>query len=55
MSTLFLAKLPKTHDGGNTPSSTNVAGKTEYLRAENQNQIHVCQPVQVSTQSGLRS
>jgi hypothetical protein len=31
----FLTKLPKTHDGEKTAFSTNVAGKTGYLHAEN--------------------
>jgi hypothetical protein len=30
-----LTKAPKTYDGEKTASSTNVAGKTEYLPAEN--------------------
>jgi hypothetical protein len=52
--TWFFIKVPKTYDGENTASSTNVAGKTGYLHAENWNWIHVFHPVQVSTQSGLR-
>jgi hypothetical protein len=35
MPTLFLTKSPKTHDGEKTASSTNVAGKSGYLPAEN--------------------
>jgi hypothetical protein len=35
MPTLFLTKFPKTYDGEKTASSTNVAGKTVYLPAEN--------------------
>jgi hypothetical protein len=31
----------------------NVGGKTGYLHAENWNWIHVCNPIQVKTQSGL--
>jgi hypothetical protein len=30
-----LTKAPKPYDGEKTASSTNVAGKTEYLHAEN--------------------
>jgi hypothetical protein len=33
--TLFLIKAPKTYDGKETASSTNVAGKSGYLPAEN--------------------
>jgi hypothetical protein len=33
--TWFLTKVPKTYDKGKTASSTNVAGKTGYLPAEN--------------------
>jgi hypothetical protein len=32
---LFLTKVPKTYDGEKTASSTNVAGKSGYLPAEN--------------------
>jgi hypothetical protein len=35
MPTLFLTKAPKTYDGEKTASSTNVAGKSGYLPAEN--------------------
>jgi hypothetical protein len=35
MPTLFLTKVPKTHNGEKTASSTNVAGKSGYLPAEN--------------------
>jgi hypothetical protein len=35
MSNLFLTKLLKTYDGEKTASSTNVAGKSGYLPAEN--------------------
>jgi hypothetical protein len=35
MPTLFLTKLPKTYNGEKTASSTNVAGKSGYLPAEN--------------------
>jgi hypothetical protein len=35
MPTLFLAKVPKTYHGEKTASSTNVAGKSGYLPAEN--------------------
>jgi hypothetical protein len=35
MPTLFLKKAPKTYDGEQTTSSTNVAGKSGYLPAEN--------------------
>jgi hypothetical protein len=35
MPTLFLSKMPKTHNGENTASSTNIAGKSGYLPAEN--------------------
>jgi hypothetical protein len=32
---LIFAKMPKTYDGEKTASSTNVAGKSGYLPAEN--------------------
>jgi hypothetical protein len=32
---LILIKAPKTYNGEKTASSMNVAGKTEYLHAEN--------------------
>jgi hypothetical protein len=32
---LFLTKVPKTYDGEMTANSTNVAGKSGYLPAEN--------------------
>jgi hypothetical protein len=32
---LFFTKAPKTYDGKQTASSTNVAGKSGYLPAEN--------------------
>jgi hypothetical protein len=35
MPTLFLTKSPKTYDGEKIASSTNVAGKSGYLPAEN--------------------
>jgi hypothetical protein len=35
MPTLFLTKFPKTYNGEKTGSSTNVAGKSGYLPAEN--------------------
>jgi hypothetical protein len=35
MHTLFLTKMPKTYDEEKTASSTNVAGKSGYLPAEN--------------------
>jgi hypothetical protein len=35
MPTLFLTKVPKTYGGENTASSTNVAGQSGYLPAEN--------------------
>jgi hypothetical protein len=35
-------------------SSTNDAGKSGYLPSGNQNYIHACNPILVSTQSGLR-
>jgi hypothetical protein len=35
MLTLFLTKLPKTYNGEKTASSTNGAGKSGYLPAEN--------------------
>jgi hypothetical protein len=35
MSTLFLTKVPKTYNGDKITSSTNVAGKSGYLPAEN--------------------
>jgi hypothetical protein len=35
MPILFLTKMPKSYDGEKTASSTNVAGKTGYLLAEN--------------------
>jgi hypothetical protein len=34
MHTLFLTKTPKTYDGEKTASSTNVAGKSDYLPAK---------------------
>jgi hypothetical protein len=35
MPTLFLKKMPKTYDGKNTASLTNVAEKNGYLLAKN--------------------
>jgi hypothetical protein len=35
MPTLFFTKAPKTHNGEQIASSTNVAGKSGYLSAEN--------------------
>jgi hypothetical protein len=35
MPTLFLKKVSKTYDGERMASSTNVAGKSDYLPAEN--------------------
>jgi hypothetical protein len=35
MPTLFLTKAPKIYDGEKTASSTNVAGKSGHLPAEN--------------------
>jgi hypothetical protein len=35
MPTLVLAKAPKTYNGLKTASSTNAAGKSGYLLAEN--------------------
>jgi hypothetical protein len=35
MPTLFLTKAPKIYDGEKTASSTNIAGKSGYLPAEN--------------------
>jgi hypothetical protein len=35
MPTSFFTKAPKTNDGEKTASSTNVAGKSGYLPAEN--------------------
>jgi hypothetical protein len=35
MPTLFLTKAPKTYYGEKTASSTNGAGKSDYLPAEN--------------------
>jgi hypothetical protein len=35
MPTLFLKKAPKIYDGEKTSSSTNVAGKSGYLPADN--------------------
>jgi hypothetical protein len=35
MPTLFLTKVPKTYDREKTASSTNVAGKSSFLPAEN--------------------
>jgi hypothetical protein len=34
MPTLFLTKAPKTYDGEKTASSTNIAGQSGYLSAE---------------------
>jgi hypothetical protein len=47
---LIIDRGAKTYDGEKTTSSTNVAGKTGSL-----NKIHVCHPIQVPTQSGLRT
>jgi hypothetical protein len=55
MPTLFLTKAPKTHDGKKTASSTNVDGKSGYLPAKKWNEIHVYDPVLVSTQNGSRT
>jgi hypothetical protein len=33
--TLFLINAPKIYDGEKTASSTNVAGKSDYLPSEN--------------------
>jgi hypothetical protein len=35
MPTLFLTKVPKTYNGEKIASSTNVAGESGYLPAEN--------------------
>jgi hypothetical protein len=35
MPTLFLTKVSKTYDGEKTASSTNIAGESGYLPAEN--------------------
>jgi hypothetical protein len=35
MPTIFLTKVPKTYDGEKTATSTNVAGKSGYVPAEN--------------------
>jgi hypothetical protein len=35
MPTLFLIKAPKTYDGEKEASSTNIAGKSDYLSARN--------------------
>jgi hypothetical protein len=35
MPTLFLTKMPKTYDGEKTASSTNGAGKSDYLPTKN--------------------
>jgi hypothetical protein len=35
MATLFLTKAPKTYNGKKTASSTNIAGKSGCLPAEN--------------------
>jgi hypothetical protein len=35
MPTLFLKKAPKIYNGEKTASSTNVAGKSGYLSADN--------------------
>jgi hypothetical protein len=37
MPNLFLTKAPKTYDGEKAASSTNVAGKSDFLPAENSN------------------
>jgi hypothetical protein len=47
--------VSKACNGEKNASSTNGAGKIGYLPAENRNSIHVCHPVLVSTQSGLRT
>jgi hypothetical protein len=35
MPTFFLTKVPKTYDGEKPASSTNIAGQSGYLPAEN--------------------
>jgi hypothetical protein len=52
---LFLTKEPKSYNGEKTASSTNVAGKSRYLPAENWNWIHACHTVLVLTQRTLIS
>jgi hypothetical protein len=37
MPTSFLTKVPETYNGEKTDFSTNVAGKSGYLPAENRN------------------
>jgi hypothetical protein len=51
----FLTNSPKTYNEEKTASSTNVAGKTGYLHAENWNEINICHLELVSTQSILRT
>jgi histidinol phosphatase-like enzyme len=49
-----LTKFPKTYSGEKTASSTNVAGESSYLPAENWNWIHAYHFVLVSNQSGFK-
>jgi hypothetical protein len=51
----FWQSHPKHTMGKKMASSTNVAGKTGYLHAENWNLIYIFNPVQASTQSGCRT
>jgi hypothetical protein len=50
-----LTKVPETYKEEKTASSTNVAWKSDYLLAENWNEICACHPVLVSTQTGLKT
>jgi hypothetical protein len=53
MPTLFLTNLQKPYNGEKTASSTNAAGKSGYMSAENSHEICACDPILVSTQTGL--
>jgi hypothetical protein len=55
MPTLILTKTSKAYDGEKIAWSTNIAGKSGSLPAENGNKIHACHPVLVATQSGLKT
>jgi hypothetical protein len=52
---LIFDKATKNIQWKKTPSSANVAGKSDYLPKDNSNLIHACHPVLVKTQSVLRT
>jgi uncharacterized protein (DUF736 family) len=52
---LTFDKVPKIYDGEKTASSTNIAGKSDYLSVRNQSYILVYHSVRVSTQNGSRT